>query len=141
MLNLAIVLPPVELEQAMAWLGEAEAALRRCKKLLPDQWVRPLQHIVSLAQSEQPVVEAHLRMLRLVSEAAPMPGSSGEQREPLQGPNMFRRLMEAMDNVHQAHESARQQVPQPSHTVCDCCERLSVGVQRCGRCRRAYYCR
>ena len=107
----------------------AEAALRRCKRLLPEQWVRPLEYDEQVARCLLPGAHEQLQLWQGQPHGA--------------GPAVSAALQASGDA--QA-EASSQQVDtsgfDAAHaTDCDGCGQAAVGLRRCARCKKAQYCR
>ena len=109
----------------------AEAALRRCKRLLPEVWVRVLVVDVERARPLLPGAHEQLQLWqqqassrRCASSAASQASGSAQRAAARQQPDRTRRDLDARHI-----------------TDCDSCGQPAVGLRRCGRCKKAQYCR
>ena len=107
-----------------------EAAVRRCKLLLPEQWVQPLQGQLELVT---PLLPKAREQLWLLQDQAGM-SSSPTAHAALQAS----RGAQWAILYEQAESMGRRLDPRVG---CDGCGREAEGLRRCSRCQRAHYCR
>ena len=112
----------------------AEAALRRCKRLLPEVWVRQLEGQMAVAR---PLLPGAHRQLQLLQQQAS--GSSPAARTALLASEasqaaVFSEQVAALRPLGRGIDLAHA-------TDCDGCGQRAVGRRRCARCKRAQYCR
>ena len=103
-------------------------ALRRCRRLLPEAWVLPLQQLAELAR---PLVPGAREELRLLQQRAS--GVAGASEEALRA-SLAGRLLQPNRTQGQPRQFAHA-------TDCDGCGQRAVGLRRCARCKQAQYCR
>ena len=111
-------------EAATAAFEGADAALSRCRRLLPEPW---LQRVAMAVGNAGPLLAA--------ARALPQhPGGDSNSGGGGGGGG--------------GGGSRAQPAPQPSHaaavhrfSTCDCCGQRAVGLRRCSGCRHAQYCR
>ena len=107
----------------------AEAALRRCKRLLPEQWVRPLEYDEQVARCLLPGAHEQLQLWQ------------GQPHDP--GPAVSAALQASGDA--QAAVFLQQEgisdFDIDRATDCDGCGQNAGGLPRCARCKKAQYCR
>ena len=120
------------LAAAVAAFEAAEAALRRCKRLLPAVWERHLAKRVRLVAAFLPDAREQLPLLqqaRAGGPAATLATALLQASVAAQG-QVFREQVEALGPRREA-----------GFTQCDGCGRSAVGLRRCGRCQSVHYCR
>lgn len=101
-----------------------EAALRRCKRLLPDRWVLPLGLMVKGAGS---LLAGTREQLQRASDSSSAAGLAAIAR---------------LGIVKGATaEDAVERRAAEDLFACDGCGKRAVGMRRCARCQRAQYCR
>jgi hypothetical protein len=109
----------------------AEAALRRCKRLLPEEWVR---HLERQAERARTLVPGAREQLRLLQQQA---SGTAAAREAL-GTSVAAQVA-AVGTREQSVGGQHRQFP---HDIdCDGCGKPAVGLRRCSRCQPAQYCR
>ena len=117
---------------------EAEPALRRCRRLLPEAWVAMLQQRMQVTQKLLPGAHKQLRLLQLLQ-----PGSTSASASA--SGEAFMALLLSVDS--QQVLARQQMVPagaverMQGQVACDSCGKQAVGLRRCARCRQAQYCR
>ena len=114
-----------------AFEGAAEAALRRCRRVLPADWLQHLERQVE--QAGTIVTGARDQLCLLQQQASGVAGAS----EAL-GASVAAQAAAANAQQESTGGDSRQI---PHATACDGCGQLAVGLRRCGRCMRAQYCR
>jgi hypothetical protein len=110
----------------------AEAALRRCKHLLPEVWVRPLATTVEVARPLLPGAHKQLRLLLQQGSNSSRAASAALQASSV--------AQAAAVNEH-AHKIGLRHFCAAQTTQCDGCGQEAVGLRRCARCKKAQYCR
>jgi hypothetical protein len=116
-------------EVAVSAFPEAQAALRRCKRLLPGNWAAGLVDGMAVAEGLLPAVQARLDVLQGArSGSISWAGvEAGVAR---------------ISAAARAGLTAMATMPlDQSLCMCDSCGQAGVGVRRCSRCRQAQYCR
>ena len=105
-----------------------EAALHRCRRLLPADWVRTLERQVEQARPLVPGAQMQLRLLQ--QQAGGVAGATQALRASVAA------------QTAAAKEAAGGDRNQFVHALdCDNCGQRAVGLRRCARCKRAQYCR
>lgn len=110
-----------------------DAAVRRCKSLLPDTWVQPATRHMAAAKSLLPGAHEQLQLLlqRLASSrsaaATAAVRASGAAQLALYNKEV------AAIGAHRFSDKGC--------TECDGCGQPAVGLRRCARCAKAQYCR
>ena len=122
-LPLAASLSREAMEAAISAFQHAEPALQRCRRLLPDFWIRRLECFVREAAAALPGAEAQLRGRRAMDAAT----AAALQRQVEQA---RQEQMERVRSIDLSHCNR-----------CDGCGRLALGLRRCSRCKQAQYCR
>lgn len=120
-------LPPATLQAVVEAARQAEAALARCRRLLPHPWVNALQSNIANCRSALPAVHARLASLRAqergdVAAAAAADRLGGE-------------TIAALDATAEQRFASLQ-----AANICAGCGQRAVGLRACSRCRAAYYC-
>ena len=108
----------------------AEAALRRCKRLLPEQWVQDLRCRFQLAR---PMLAGARDQLPLLLQQQASSSSSSAASSAL--------LASAAAQKAAVGEHAASLGPTVYTTECSGCGQEAVGLRRCSRCKKAQYCR
>ena len=111
----------------------AEAAVRRCKRLLPEEWALSLQHNVDVAASLLP--RAH-EQLRLLQQAR---GGSLASRAAVRA-SAIAQWAAAEKHIDTQIGGSHRLEPEHANSY-DGCGQQAVGLRRCSRCKRAQYCR
>ena len=102
----------------------AEAALRRCKRLLPEVDVERARPLLPGAHEQLQLWQQQASSRRCASSAASQASGSAQRAAARQQPDRTRRDLDARHI-----------------TDCDSCGQPAVGLRRCGRCKKAQYCR
>ena len=105
-----------------------EAAMRRCRRLLPDQWVLPLAQMVRIASALVPAARQQLVQLQQHARSSSNAAAAAEARARLE------------HYTNAAIVAARGMRTGDIHT-CDGCGQRALGLHRCARCQRLQYCR
>ena len=111
----------------------AEAALCRCRGLLPEQWVVALKQ--NLATSKALLPGAH-NQLRLLQQAGSTRGSKAAASRALLASAQAQKAV-----VEEVQAAPAVQSRLNARVICDGCAQVAVGLRRCSRCKRAFYCR
>lgn len=111
-------------QEVVTAFQQAEPALRRCKRLLPQRWVAGLEVSVSNAQQGCIILQAQLQQ----------PGSSRAV------------VVAAASAAARARARLVQEADSPDDRVdrllyCSGCGKAAVGLRRCSACHSARYCR
>ena len=114
-------LPPPS--AVMAWLQEAEAAQRRCKALLPKQWVNLLDHKKAMAAAAKASLQ-HMQQR----------GDRWRQLTPAE-----EREMDAAGK--EAYEAWKDPASSTRKLTCSGCGNWAPQLRVCSACREAQYCR
>jgi hypothetical protein len=114
----------------------AEAALRRCRRLLPEVWVQGMIVELDMARSVLPGAREQLQLLQQQQQARRRgPAVTGSEAL----------LVSAAAQVAALREQAKSVGPRRFDngelTNCDGCGQEAVGLRRCARCKKAQYCR
>lgn len=120
---------PHELAEAIAAARRVPRLVQRCRRRLPEVWVRAIEGDVGSVARVLPVAEAQLRLLQaggrpLAEQAALL---SAVQRAKAAA----RVQRAAAGRAPTGNDASR----------CDNCGQMSVGLKRCSRCRSVSYCR
>jgi hypothetical protein len=110
--------PTVSPRQAHQMFEEADAALVRCTRLVPPNWLNHLKNIQSMCASVRDTIRHHLR-----SSPSRWLSAINQQRLP--------------ERRRHAEAALQQETEVP---VCDSCSHPSVGLKVCTSCRAAKYC-
>jgi hypothetical protein len=112
-----------------------EAAVRRCKLLLPEEWAGGLERTSALRHL-LPRAHEQLQLLRQGSESDSTSGS-GRSR----GRGTRAALLSTAETQSRAVEEAAPALRLGHPSQCDGCGQRAVGLRRCSRCKQAQYCR
>ena len=116
-----------EVEAAAAAFQLAEAALARCKRLLPQPWVSSLQRGMATYRNVLPAVNAQLAGLHAEQSADQSAVASAAHR-------FDTMLTSACDWI------SEQATQTDASLDCAGCGRTAVGLRACARCRAVRYC-
>ncbi|KAL4458229.1 hypothetical protein ABPG75_013094 [Micractinium tetrahymenae] len=115
-------LAAVDLARAPELFEEAEAAMARCNKTLPQPWMQQLKAVLASGKST-------------IGHMAAMLG--GAQRGPARAQGSQQVERAAVDGMLQDLGTAREAEGPPR---CAHCKQYAVGLRRCARCRMVSYC-
>jgi hypothetical protein len=118
------------LAAALATFGAAEAALGRCRRLLPYGWVHQIKTQIELSRRLLPAARDQLRLLQ--QQAGISRGPAGTADVQASGAAQRAFLAEQTEDA--------ERLLQP-RVICDGCRQKALGLRRCSRCRQAQYCR
>ena len=111
-----------EVQAAIEAIQQAEAALARCKRLLPHPWVNMLHVSMALYRSVLPA--AHAQLNRLQAE------QRGDRQAAAAASTQFDATLSALDSSA-SEQSARIK----AFLHCASCGQRAVGLRACARCR------
>ncbi|KAL4457959.1 hypothetical protein ABPG75_012824 [Micractinium tetrahymenae] len=135
----AISLPSAQ--AAVAAFAQAEPAFKRCKRLLPQEWTACLRDTLPAARGVWEESQAHLQLIRAQQQLAS--GSSQGRAAHAHTRELLGRAVAASHAVAQATEHSTAPWDNSRNSLalrCDGCGQTSVGLQRCGRCKRTRHC-
>lgn len=127
--DMNLALSQAMLEAALAAAEQAQAALQRCKSMLPESWVCIVE--TGLRQSAPMMVQNVQAALAYHQHMA-----SAASLEDLQQAEALREAATSM--------AARTMMHPPADTnllLCAGCQQQAVGLRKCSICGRALYCR
>ncbi len=119
--------PAAVVQAAVQRLEGIDAALARCKRLLPQPWVIMLQSGIAMARDMLPLV--HARLASLLARESGDPAAAAAARS----------LADQTLRAASAAVSEGTACVMPDYT-CAGCGKRAVGLRACARCRAAYYC-
>ena len=134
---------PGGLEAALAAFEQtAEAGLRRCKRLLPEEWVSLLARRMEIVATLVPGAHEQLRLLHQLATSRNASSNASSSGSPAAHAAL---KLSVFAQRHAAREQAGsigwQRFELGQSTKCDGCGEPAVGLRRCSRCTRAQYCR
>ncbi|KAL4440155.1 hypothetical protein ABPG75_003156 [Micractinium tetrahymenae] len=121
------------MQAALEAFRQAEPALKRCKRLLPQGWVAEYEAMLPMARGARQAAQLRLQRWQVEGEQAATDsiGSASQARSLARRAAETERAMLQLAEQALVHEALMQ---------CDGCGQSAVGLQRCARCRRARYC-
>lgn len=122
------------LEEAAEAAPEAEAAFRRCQRLLPHVWVRRLEDLVQACRTLLISLQASLQ--QPVGPAGAGTRGPGSHRDT---PAVPAHLSLNVVDVGSEQSSSSAELA-ARHELCDGCGQRALGMRRCSACRQAWYC-
>ena len=118
---------PATLEAALAVVPHLEPALQRCRRLLPEHWVRHVELQVQATQKHAAMVQGGVQSLQQTrGSTAGGRAAGGGAAESSAGAQVL-----------QSYEAILEQ----RSCRCHGCGMPALGLRKCSRCKQAQYCR